>query len=164
MSLGRSFMTNSANSDFWDEYGSEPLQRLCAGDVQALAELFSLHRERLLHIVSMRIDRRLSGRLDADDVLQEIFMDASDRIQHFVSSHPGSFFVWLRLIAMQTLSNIHRRHLAAEMRDAGRDVSIEAGSYHDQDGSSISSHMISKLTTPSGRRCEPRRPSNWRKR
>ncbi len=76
------------------------LERLRDGDKQALAELFALHRDRLFHIVHNRLDQRLNGRVDADDILQEVYLDASNRIEHYVNNHSGSFFVWLRLIAL----------------------------------------------------------------
>ena len=42
-------------------------QRLVDGDEDALTELFSRHRERLC----VRIDQRLTGRIDPEDVLQK---------------------------------------------------------------------------------------------
>ena len=83
---------------------SELLGRFQAGDQQALAELFTRHRPRLWHMVNVRLDPRLAGRVDADDVLQEAFLDASDRMQHYIDEHSGSLFVWLRLIVSQTLT------------------------------------------------------------
>ncbi len=51
--------------------------RLECGDHEALAVLFSMHRERLLRMVNFRMDRRLPGRVDADDVLQEAYVAAA---------------------------------------------------------------------------------------
>src|SRR5262249_58650211 len=53
------------------------LDRLRAGDPEALGELFGLYRDRLWRMVRMRLDRRLAGRVDADDVLQEAFLDVA---------------------------------------------------------------------------------------
>lgn len=142
-------MTNQSDEDPMDQTDAEPLKRLCEGDQHALAELFSIHQKRLRHIINLKIDSRLAGRLDAEDVMQEIFMDASSRIDHFVNLHPGSFFVWLRLIATQSLTNIHRRHLAAEMRDADRDVSINRGTYRHPGSDSFAIQLMGKITSPS---------------
>ena len=49
--------------------------RLRQGDEQALAELSSTHRERLWRMIDFRLDDRLHGRLDPDDVLQEAYLD-----------------------------------------------------------------------------------------
>ena len=43
------------------------------GDTNALAQLFDLHRPRLRRIVNFRLDRRIYGRVDPDDVLQEAY-------------------------------------------------------------------------------------------
>lgn len=126
-----------------------PLQRLRDGDEEALAELFGQYRDRLFHIVSVRMDRRLAGRVDADDVLQEVYIDAADRIQHFINNHSGSFLVWLRLITTQTMANIYRRHLDVKMRDANREVSIQAGRAYASPTSPIAMQLLGHLTSPS---------------
>ena len=80
----------------------------------------------------MQLDSRLAGRVDTDDVLQEVFLDAAARIRHFNNEHSGSLFVWLRLITIQTLANVHRRHFGTKMRDVRpRDVNISPQSQRD---------------------------------
>ena len=92
------------------------------GDENALAQLLAVHRDRLYRIVHFRMDRRLIGRVDADDVLQNAFIDATRRIDHFAKQDRFSSFVWLRMIVGQTLVDMHRRHLGAQQRDAGREL------------------------------------------
>jgi RNA polymerase sigma-70 factor (ECF subfamily) len=124
-------------------------ERLRSGDEHALADLFSRHRSRLEQIVEFRLDRRLTGRVDSDDVLQEAYLDAAERIEHFVNEHSGSVFVWLRLIVYQTLANVHRRHLGAQMRDVSREFSI-FGQRGQQDAStSLALQLLGRFTTPS---------------
>lgn len=127
----------------------ELLERLRVGDREAFAELFDRHRDRLYRIVSIRMDRRLAGRVDADDILQEIYLDAASRIEHFIDSHSGSFFVWLRLVATQTMANIFRRHLDAKMRDAKREVSIHSGRTYETPTTPIAMQLLGHLTSPS---------------
>jgi RNA polymerase sigma-70 factor (ECF subfamily) len=124
------------------------LLRVKQGDQQALAELFSTHRDRLWRIINFRLDSRLLGRVDADDVLQEAYLAASQRIEHFVDDNAQSFFIWLRLIANQTLIDVHRRHLGAKMRDANRDMSIHAH-YAQATSMSIASQLLGNFTSPS---------------
>ena len=90
---------------------AELLSRVKNGDQQALADLFSLHRDRLWQVINFRLDARLRGRVDADDILQEAYLDAAQRIRHYLDNSTQTFFVWLRLIANQTLIDVHRRHL-----------------------------------------------------
>jgi len=46
------------------------IARLRAGGEQALAETISAYNERLLRMIDIRLDPRLSGRIDSADVLQ----------------------------------------------------------------------------------------------
>ena len=124
------------------------LRRVKEGDQQALAELFSLHRDRLWRIVNFRLDSRLLGRVDADDVLQEAYLAAAQRIEHYLDDSTQTFFIWLRLIANQTMIDVHRRHLGAQMRDASRDMSIHAH-YAQATSMSIASQLLGNFTSPS---------------
>jgi hypothetical protein len=53
------------------------LRRIAQGDESALVELFGRHHGRLKRMVSLRLDRRLEGRIDTSDVLQEVDLDVS---------------------------------------------------------------------------------------
>src|SRR5829696_4233157 len=57
--------------------------RLHAGDLAAAAAVFASFRDRLKKMVRLRLDRRLQGRLDASDVLQDAFMDVQRRLPDF---------------------------------------------------------------------------------
>lgn len=128
-----------------DDLGS----RLRAGDRQALAELFAAHRERLWRMVDFRLDQRLQGRIDADDVLQESYLAAAQRIECYRANPSMSAFVWLRLIVCQTLTDAHRRHLGTQLRDAGREVAIR-GCYGPQATSAcLAIQLVGHLTSPS---------------
>jgi RNA polymerase sigma-70 factor (ECF subfamily) len=131
------------------------LQRLREKDRQALAELFELQRPRLARMVRFRMDRRLAARVDADDILQEAFLNAADRIEHWLVDPTRSLFVWFRLIASQTLIDVHRRHIGAEMRDAGREISLQATPQ--ATSVSLAAELIGSFTTPSHAVAEPRR-------
>lgn len=95
--------------------------RMIAGDTGAVADLMTHFRSRLLKIISFRMDRRLHGRVDPDDVLQDAFVDAAKRMKHYSADKQFSPFVWIRLIVQQTLIDTHRRHLGALQRDASRE-------------------------------------------
>ena len=58
-----------------DESGeiTEILNRAAAGDEQALTVLLSRYRDRLKRMVNLRLNRRLTGRVDDSDVLQDVF-------------------------------------------------------------------------------------------
>lgn len=94
---------------------------------ELLTQHFTLNRERLWRTVQVRMDQRLYGRVDPDDVLQEAYLDAMKRVGHFAEEVSYTPFVWLRLIVGQTLINVHRRHIKAKMRDASKEKSIDGG-------------------------------------
>src|SRR5712692_10436022 len=71
--MGPSMTTDPSDID-------DLLRRAQAGDRPALAELFTRYRERLRQMVRLRLDRRLQGRLDPDDVLQEAYLDFARRL------------------------------------------------------------------------------------
>lgn len=129
--------------------GEELVARLRAGDSSALAELFSAHRERLERLVHFRLPPRLLGRVDAEDVLQESYLAATARIKHFLDSSSRSFFVWLRLVVLQTLTDIQRQHLGAKMRDAYREVALPAPALSQGTSASLAAQLLDSLTSPS---------------
>jgi len=135
-----------SNSDGLTE---QLVDRLQQGDAHALAELFSRHRERLWRMVNFRLDRRLGGRVDADDVLQEAYLDAAQRVHHYLEDPSRSFFVWLRLVVSQTMIDIHRRHLGAQMRNAGREVSMNRPAYTQATSVCLAAQLLGAMTSPS---------------
>ena len=128
---------------------SELINGVIQGDRQALAALFDRYRQRLWRTVNFRLNSRLHGRVDADDVLQEAYLNAAQRIDHFLPDAAQSCFIWLRLIVSQTLVDVHRRHLGAKMRDARRDVPIYGGWDSESTSFSLSSQLLGHLTSPS---------------
>jgi RNA polymerase sigma-70 factor (ECF subfamily) len=101
------------------------VERLRAGDKQVLSELFDMNRDRLKRMIELRLDARLNGRISCSDVLQETYIDAMQRVQHFLKKPDMPFHVWLRLVASQRLVDVHRQHLGAQMRRADHEVHLE---------------------------------------
>jgi RNA polymerase sigma-70 factor (ECF subfamily) len=128
---------------------SELVERLRQGDRQALANLFSHYRERLKRMVALRMDRRLQGRTDPSDILQEAYIDAHQRVRHYLDKPRMSFFLWLRQVAMQRLIDVHRRHLGARMRDARQEVSLYRGDVSAVTSASMAVQLVGHLTSPS---------------
>jgi len=129
-----------------DESQIEALRRF--GE-QTLAEILSTNFDRLLRIVDLRLDPRLAGRLDAADVVQEAFLVARERLPRFLREPRVPVFVWLRGVLLDTLVDIHRRHLGAKMRDAGREVPLPQAVGPDATSLSLAACLIADLTSPS---------------
>jgi RNA polymerase sigma-70 factor (ECF subfamily) len=125
------------------------LQRALRGDCGALAELFHHHRDRLEQMVRLRLDRRLQGRLDPADVLQETYLDVARRFPEYVADPALPFFLWLRLLTGQKLIDLHRQHLGTKMRNAGLEVSLYRGDFPRASSASLAELLLGRLTTAS---------------
>jgi RNA polymerase sigma-70 factor (ECF subfamily) len=124
------------------------LRRAKAGDEAALGALFVHYRDRLRKMVRLRLDRRLSGRIDASDVLQDAYLDIARRFPEYAAAPTVPFYIWLRSLTGQRLVDLHRRHLGAEMRDAGREVSLYRGALPTASSASLAQQLLAGLTSP----------------
>ncbi len=126
----------------------ELIEKACAGDGAALAGLFRRHCERLRQMIRLRLDRRLQGRLDDSDILQESYLEASKRIGDYAQQKSLPFFLWLRLVVGQKLVDVHRFHLGAQMRDAAREVSLYRGPMPEASSVALAAQLLGRLTSP----------------
>jgi RNA polymerase sigma-70 factor (ECF subfamily) len=124
------------------------LQRAKAGDAAALGELFAHYRDRLRKMVRLRFDRRVAGRLDPSDVLQEVYLDVARRFPEYAAEPVVPFYVWLRALTGQRLIDLHRQHLGAKMRDAGQEVSLYRGALPQASSASLAQQLLAGLTSP----------------
>jgi RNA polymerase sigma-70 factor (ECF subfamily) len=124
------------------------VERVAAGDQAALAELLKQYRPRRRRMVQLRLDRRLQGRVDPSDVLQEAFFEISRRAADTASQTELPFFLWLRMMTGQKLLEVHRRHLGTQLRDADREISL-CESYPEVNSHLLASQLLGKLTSAS---------------
>jgi RNA polymerase sigma-70 factor (ECF subfamily) len=127
---------------------AELLRRAKAGDQQALATLFAGYRDRLRKMVRLRLDRRLSSRIDTSDVLQDAYLDVARRFPEYAAAPAVPFYLWLRTLTGQRLVSLHRHHLGAEMRDAGREVSLYRDALPAASSASLAQQLLAGLTSP----------------
>ena len=127
---------------------SEEVAKLEEGGVEAASVLFAVYRRRLVSIIEFRMDRRLLGRVDTEDVLQEAWMEIARRLNDYLAKPNVSFFIWVRQITWQTLLGFHRRHLSLK-RNADRDVRLRGEPGNFTTGGSIARALVAQLTSPS---------------
>lgn len=125
-----------------------PESRLRAGDATAVVELFTSYRERLKRMVRLRLDRRLQGRIDASDVLQEAFLDVQKKALEFANKGDMPAYLWLRMITTERILILHRYHLGAQMRDVSREVSFCAGHSPTASTHSLAKLLLGRMTSP----------------
>jgi RNA polymerase sigma-70 factor, ECF subfamily len=125
------------------------IEHAAAGDTAALAELFGRYRKRLRAMVRLRMDRRLQGRVDPSDVLQEAYLDVAQQLSSYLAKPEMSFYLWLRLTTGQRLMRLHRQHLGAAVREAGREVSLHRGALPQASSVSLAAQLLGKMTSAS---------------
>lgn len=124
-------------------------QQLAAGDTSIFGELFTIHRPRLWQIIHFRLSDKIRGRVDTDDVVQEVYLDAEQRLRHYVDGDFPSLFLWLRLVVGQTLSKIHRTHLQTESRSVLREANAARSGLWGNTSLCLSQRFIAHITSPS---------------
>jgi RNA polymerase sigma-70 factor (ECF subfamily) len=97
--------------------------RAQGGDRAAVQQLFSRYYERVRRIVRLRLGRALRGKLDSNDILQDVFLDALKNLDRFQMLNKGSFINWLARVAEHRIRDAADRFGAAK-RDAAREVPI----------------------------------------
>jgi RNA polymerase sigma-70 factor (ECF subfamily) len=125
------------------------LQRLRTGDQSALAGLFDHYRGRLRRMVELRMDLRLRVRLDASDVLQEAYLDVARDLEAYLADPKLNPQLWMRVHVGRRLTTLHRKHLGAQMRDAGAEVSLYRGALPEASSAALASMLLGRHTSPS---------------
>jgi len=124
------------------------IERARAGDREALNTLLGRHRDRLRRMVEIRLDTRLQARLDASDVVQDAFVEVAERLEKYLRDPKLPLFLWLRLVVGERLLRLHRRHLGAQMRDAGREVSLYRGALPAASSAALAAQLLGRHTSP----------------
>jgi RNA polymerase sigma-70 factor (ECF subfamily) len=97
------------------------LAQAAAGDALAVQKLILIHHGRLRTLAAQRIDPQLRGKLEPEDVLQQVYVDVVRRIGEFEYRGPDSFLHWLKSVLEAKLVDFHR-HYHAAARDLDREV------------------------------------------
>jgi RNA polymerase sigma-70 factor, ECF subfamily len=126
------------------------LLRLAAdGDPEALGRLFSAYRDRLKRMIELRLSRRLSGRVDDSDVLQEAYLEITRKLPEYAREPKLPPFLWMRHLTALKLVEVHRRHLGSQLRDADREVTLHRGCLPVADSGSLAAHLLGTFSAPS---------------
>ncbi len=125
------------------------LEQAARGDPGALGTLLSRHADRLRRMVALRLDRRLQGRIDPSDVIQEAYLEASVRLTDYLGNPSMPFFLWLRFLAGQKLVTLHRHHLGVQMRAAGQEVALCRGPLPEASSAALAAQLLGHDTRAS---------------
>jgi RNA polymerase sigma-70 factor (ECF subfamily) len=100
-------------------------------------------------MVALRLDRRLQGRIDPSDVLQEASLEAARALPRYLERQELPFYLWLRWLTGMTLQALHRKHLGVGARDAAREVRIYDGPLPGATSAALAAQLLGHDTRPS---------------
>src|SRR5579864_4872324 len=109
----------------------ELIQEARAGTEAALGRLLELYRNYLRLLARVEIGRRLQGKLDASDLVQETFLAAHRNFDQFQGTVEPQFVRWLRQILANRAANLVRHYFGTQ----GRDIRLEQELAADLDNS-----------------------------
>jgi RNA polymerase sigma-70 factor (ECF subfamily) len=117
-----------------------------SGSEATLGKLLEVYRNYLRILARIEIGRRLQGKLDASDLVQETFLEAHRNFCRFRGKDEPQFVQWLRSILAAKVANLVRHYFGTKARDVRLEQDLAAG----LDQSSHMGHELAlSLTTPS---------------
>ena len=115
----------------------------------ALGLLLNEHRDKLNRMIRCRMDRRLQGRVDPSDVLQEACVEAVKRYSEFQQQTKMPFYLWLRFLTLQQLMIVHRKHLTVKMRSITSEDRIVGDLITAPNVAALAEMLSGTITSPS---------------
>lgn len=119
------------------------------GDCAALGQLLELYRGYLSLLARLQIGRRLQGKVDAADLVQDTFLEAHRHFAQFRGSVEAELVSWLRQILAGLLANLVRKYCGTQRRDLR--LERELAEELDQSSRTLDRSLAAPHSTPSQR-------------
>jgi RNA polymerase sigma-70 factor, ECF subfamily len=136
-------------ADGWPEsqVTQELLRQVGAGNGEAVNRLMERHRRALCRMVQLRLDRALGARVDASDIVQDVLLEASRRLEDYLRDAKVPFHLWLRELAKDHVIDAHRRHRKAQRRSVDREQK-KSPEFGDQSSLDLAAQLRDHELTP----------------
>ena len=131
-----------------DDRTQELIDQARQGEQSAVEELLDRHRKGLRRMIQLRLDNRVVRRVDVSDVLQDVMIEASRRLQGYLENPPMAFHLWIRQIARDRIIDAHRRHAVSAKRSVEREMSLTAPANVDHSSIELAGQLWDKELTP----------------
>lgn len=118
-----------------------------AGDGAALGRLLGLYGDYLSLLARLQIGRRLQGKVDAADLVQDTFLEAHRHFGQFRGTTEAELVCWLRQILAGLLANLVRKFCGTQRRDVR--LERELAQELDHSSRALDQSLIAPQSTPS---------------
>jgi RNA polymerase sigma-70 factor (ECF subfamily) len=118
-----------------------------AGDADALGRLLELYRQYLAFLARLEIGRRLQGKIDPSDAVQDAFLGAHRDFAQFRGTTEKEFTAWLRQVLASVLANLVRHYQGTKRRDVRLERQLEMEL--EESSHALSQRLIDAGSSPS---------------
>jgi RNA polymerase sigma-70 factor (ECF subfamily) len=126
----------------------ELLNQVRRGESAAVDRLLASHRDALRRMIALRLDPAIARRVDASDVVQDVLLEASRRLNDYLRDPAMPFHLWLRHIAQDHMIDAHRRHRQAQRRSLDREQPIVPAGFADRSSIELAAQFFDHEVTP----------------
>jgi RNA polymerase sigma-70 factor (ECF subfamily) len=128
----------------------EQLLRLArSGEGPALGQLLERYRTYLTLLARLQIGRRLQGKADPTDLVQDTFLEAHRNFGRFQGGTEPELVCWLRRILATRLTHLVRHYLGTQRRDVR--LERQLGEELDQSSRVLDGGLVAPSSSPSTR-------------
>ncbi|MFN9234588.1 MAG: sigma-70 family RNA polymerase sigma factor [Planctomyces sp.] len=124
------------------------LRDVAGGDAEAVNRLMDRHREAVRRMVQLRLDHAVARRVDASDVVQDVMLEASQRLTDYLRNPGMPFHLWLRQLALDRIIDMHRRHRGAQRRSVDREQNFSGVGNDEQSAADLAALLRDAELTP----------------
>ncbi len=118
-----------------------------AGDNHSLGELLELYPRYLKLLARLQISRRLQGKIDPSDLVQETFLRAHQKFAQFQGTTEEELVSWLRQILVTSIARLVRRRYGTRRRDVR--LERELAAELDESSRALDRSLIATGSSPS---------------
>jgi RNA polymerase sigma-70 factor, ECF subfamily len=118
------------------------------GDAAAVERLLAQQREPVRRMIGLRLDPAIAARVDASDVVQEVLLEASRRLDGYLRAPAMPFHLWLRHIARDHIIDAHRRHRQAQRRGVDREQPMVPAALAGHSSVELAAQLCDQELTP----------------
>ena len=120
-----------------------------AEQADAVDRILEAFREPLRRVIGLRLDPALARRVDASDIVQDVMIEAAQRLREYLKAPNMPFQLWLRHLAQDRIIDTHRRHRLAQRRSVDKEQPIAKPAWATDDSSAgLVAQLIDTEQTP----------------